>query len=458
MWLPAGAAVRGEIERFVVELERRHGYAHVYTPELAKRELYERSGHWDHYRDDMYPPMDVGAEQVVLRPMNCPHHILVFAAEPRSARDLPFRLAEMGTMFRYERSGVVGGLSRVRQMTLNDGHVFCAAEQVESEIATIMSLVAEAYQALAIPAPSLRLSLRDPGPKHVGEAAFYGPKVDLQVTDPHGGEQTLSTIQVDFYLPGRFDLSYRRGVDREQPVMVHRSIVSTMERMVAHLLEVHNGALPVWLAPIQVVVLPVVDQAHTHTTEVRDALRRGGLRVELDDRDATLGARVRDAQQRRIPYVAVIGEREVAGATVSVRLRDSRKLPPMDVGRFVDVSRTPAQIRHHGPATMRRHGRRGEATCESDIRNRFGHPSAAPAYGGRATPPPPDARPGTGPAGGGGGGCHCGRRPSVQASTRSGCRVSAIRRMPSRQPTEQSPIRARRRPLSQGRLQMPTRS
>ncbi len=366
LWLPAGAAVRGEIERFIVELERRHGYAHVYTPELAKRELYERSGHWDHYRDDMYPPMDVGAEQVVLRPMNCPHHILVFAAEPRSARDLPFRLAEMGTMFRYERSGVVGGLSRVRQMTLNDGHVFCAADQVESEIATILSLVAEAYQALAIPAPSFRLSLRDPGPKYVGdaglwsrseamirsaldglgldyheaggEAAFYGPKVDLQVTDPHGREQTLSTIQVDFYLPGRFDLSYRRGVDREQPVMVHRSIVSTMERMVAHLLEVHNGALPVWLAPTQVAVLPVVDQARTHATEVRDALRRGGLRVELDDRDATLGARVRDAQRRRIPYVAVIGEREVAGATVSVRLRDSRKLPPMDVGRFVDLA------------------------------------------------------------------------------------------------------------------------
>jgi threonyl-tRNA synthetase len=169
-----------------------------------------------------------------------------------------------------------------------------------------------------------------------GEAAFYGPKVDLEVTDRHGREQTLSTIQVDFYLPGRFDLSYRRGVDREQPVMVHRSIVSTMERMVAHLLEVHNGALPVWLAPTQVVVLPVVDQARTHATEVRDALRRGGLRVELDDRDATLGARVRDTQRRRIPYVAVIGEREVAGATVSVRLRDSRKLLPMDVGRFVD--------------------------------------------------------------------------------------------------------------------------
>ena len=272
LWLPAGAAVRAELERFIVELERAHGYEHVYTPALAKRELYERSGHWAHYRDDMYPPMDVGAEQVVLRPMNCPHHILVFASEPRTVRDLPVRLAELGTMFRFERSGVVGGLSRVRQMTLNDGHVFCAAEQVEGEIAAILGLVDEAYRTLAIPAPVYRLSRRGRGAKYVGEAgmwerseamirsalaglhvayeeaegeaAFYGPKIDLQITDPQGREQTLSTIQVDFSLPSRFDLSFQRQATREQPVMIHRSIVSTMERMVAHLLEVHNGALP----------------------------------------------------------------------------------------------------------------------------------------------------------------------------------------------------------------------
>ena len=362
LWLPAGAAVRGEIERYIVDLERRHGYAHVYTPELAKRELYERSGHWDHYRDDMYPPMDVGSEQVVLRPMNCPHHILVFAAEPRTARQMPFRVAEMGTMFRYERSGVVGGLSRVRQMTLNDGHVFCAADQVEGEITAILGLVDEAYRALAIPAPSYRLSRRGSGEKYAGdpgwwargeamiraaldgagieyreaegEAAFYGPKIDLQVTDPQGREETLSTIQVDFALPARFGLSFQRGAVREQPVMVHRSIVSTMERLVAHLLEVHDGALPVWLTPTQVVVLPVVDDALDHAAVVRDTLRGAGVRVELDDRDATVGARVRDARQRRVPYVAVVGAREAGDGTVSVRTRDATQVV-MGIGELV---------------------------------------------------------------------------------------------------------------------------
>jgi threonyl-tRNA synthetase len=363
LWLSAGAAIRGEIERFIVDLERRHGYHHVYTPEMAKRELYERSDHWSHYRDDMYPPMDVGGEQVVLRPMNCPHHILVFASEGRTAREVPFRLAELGTMFRFERSGVVGGLSRVRQMTLNDGHVFCAADQVGGEIASILGLVDEAYRALAIPAPSFRLSLRGPGPKYVGDpvmwdqseamlrtaldnlgldyeegegqAAFYGPKIDLQVQDPQGREETLSTVQVDFHLPARFGLEFQRGPMRERPVMVHRSIVSTMERMVAHLLEVHDGALPVWLAPTQVVILPVVEDAISHARGVRAELLKAGVRVELDDRDATLGARVRDAQQRRVPYAAVIGRREAASGTVSVRLRSGDQMPPATTVAFV---------------------------------------------------------------------------------------------------------------------------
>ncbi len=382
LWLPAGATIRAEIERFIVDLERGHGYSHVYTPQMAKRELYERSGHWAHFRDDMYPPMDVGGEQVVLRPMNCPHHILVFAAEPRRTRDLPFRLAELGTMYRYERSGVVGGLSRVRQMTLNDGHIFCAPEQVEAEIASILDLVGQAYRALAIPAPVLRLSRRGVGPKYggedemweraeamvrsalaglhldyveaEGEAAFYGPKIDLQVTDPQGREETLSTIQVDFHLPERFGLSYLKGAGRERPVMVHRSIVSTMERMVAHLLEVHRGALPVWLAPVQVVVMPVSPTAADHAAQVRDALGRAGLRAELDDRDATLAARVRDGQDRRVPYLAIVGDREATDGTVSVRLRGGgsvrlaragsvppgradQQLAPMSTAAFVEL-------------------------------------------------------------------------------------------------------------------------
>jgi threonyl-tRNA synthetase len=373
LWLPAGAAVRTEIERFVIELERRYGYRHVNTPAMAKRELYERSGHWAHYHEDMYPPMDVGAEQVVLRPMICPHHILIFASEPRSLREMPFRLAEVGPMFRYERSGVVGGLSRVRQMTLNDGHVFCAPEHVESEIAAILEMVDEAYRALSIPAPRLRFSRAGTGPKYAadarawqqseamiraalnklsleyeeaeGEAAFYGPKIDLQVTDPQGREETLSTIQVDFHLPARFALRFQRGDLREQPVMVHRSIVSTMERMVAHILEVHSGALPVWLAPTQVAILPVSTQAHAHTVRVRDALAQLALRAEIDDRDATLAARVRTAQQQRIPYLAVVGDREASTDSVSVRLRTATQLPPMSVDAFAALVKDVATTR-----------------------------------------------------------------------------------------------------------------
>jgi threonyl-tRNA synthetase len=376
LWLPAGAVVRAEIEHFIVDLERRHGYQHVYTPELAKQQLYERSGHWAHYRDDMYPPMETGTEQVVLRPMNCPHHILVYASEPRTMRDMPLRLAELGTMFRYERSGVIGGLSRARQMTLNDGHVFCAPEHVEQEIASILGLVDIAYRALAIPAPTLRLSRRGQGSKYAagsaewehseaivrraltrlglgfveaeGEAAFYGPKIDLQISDPQGREETLSTIQVDFHLPERFELVFKRGTSEERPVIVHRSIVSTMERMVAHLLEVHNGALPAWLAPTQVVIMPVTSEVVGYARAVQTALVQGGLRAEVDDRDHTLAHRVRDAQQRRVPYIAVIGAQELETTTVSVRLRSGERPPPMSLDHFVQLVGAVAATRSVG--------------------------------------------------------------------------------------------------------------
>ena len=376
LWLAAGAAVRGEIERFVVELERRHGYRHVNTPAMAKRELYERSGHWAHYHEHMYPPMSVGAEEFVLRPMLCPHHILIFASEPRRLREMPFRLAEIGPMFRYERSGVVGGLSRVRQMTLNDGHVFCAPEHVEDEISDILAMVDEAYRTLGIPPARLRFSRGGAGPKYAddsrawrhseamiraaldklgvdyveaeGEAAFYGPKIDLQVSDPQAREETLSTIQVDLHLPARFALRFRRGDADEQPVMIHRSIVSTMERMVAHVLEVHDGALPVWLAPTQVVVLPVTAQAWAHALHVRDALARSAVRAEIDDRDETLAARVRAAQLQRIPYVAVVGDREASSDTVAVRVRPGTQLPPMSVDAFVALVHDTATSRATG--------------------------------------------------------------------------------------------------------------
>lgn len=367
LWLPAGAAIRGEVERFIVDLERSYGYLHVYTPQLAKRELFERSGHWVHFQDEMYPPMDIGSDQVLLRPMNCPHHILVFSAERRSARHLPLRLAELGTMFRMERSGVVGGLSRVRQMTLNDGHVFCAPEHIASEIAATVELVQEAYRTLGIPPPTLRLSKRGTGPKYSqdacawerseatirevladlgldyheanGEAAFYGPKIDFQITDPRGRQETLSTIQLDFHLPRRFDLTYRRGAALECPVIIHRSVVSTMERLVAHLLEAHDGALPVWLAPTQVTVLPVHQDAMGHSLEMVDLLRRSGIRCELDDREATLAARVRQCRKTRVPYLAVVGAREAATGEVSVRLRGATQHQSLAVSEFVELVR-----------------------------------------------------------------------------------------------------------------------
>jgi threonyl-tRNA synthetase len=357
LWLPAGAAVRGALERYIVEQERLAGYQHVYSPELGKRELYERSGHWQHYRDEVYPPMRVGSEEVVLRPMNCPHHVLVYQSQPRRRRELPLRIAELATMYRLERSGVIGGLSRVRRMTLNDGHVFCPDELIGDEVAAILAMTARAYRALGLQPPRYRLSRRGQGDKYVagddmwlkgeaalrsvleggghdfveapGEAAFYGPKIDLQVTDPLGRDETLSTVQIDFHLPSQFDLSYVDGDELRRPVMIHRSIVSTMERMVAHLLEVHDGALPVWLAPVQCLVVPVVDDAVEHAARFQRALIEAGLRAELDDRDATLGARVRDAAQRRVPYVAVIGRREADAGTVSLRRRDGRQLEPM---------------------------------------------------------------------------------------------------------------------------------
>jgi threonyl-tRNA synthetase len=366
-WLPAGAIIRRELEQFVIDLERRAGYRHVNTPVMAKRELYERSGHWSHYQQDMYPPIDLDSEQLVLRPMLCPHHILIYDQQPRSRRELPLRIAEVGAMFRYESSGVVGGLSRVRQSTLNDGHVFCAEDQVADEICDILSMAEQAYRALQIAAPRLQLSRGGRGPKYAsdpamwqhsealirhalervgasyveaeGEAAFYGPKIDLQVTDPQGREQTLSTIQVDLLLPQRFGLRYDRGSERQRPIILHRSLIGTLERMTAHLLEVHNGALPTWLSPTQVLVLPVGDGARHYAADVVVGLASQGFRAELDERDATLGARIRAAQRRKIPYLAVVGAREERTRTISVRRRDGEQLAAVAIERFIEIAR-----------------------------------------------------------------------------------------------------------------------
>ncbi|WP_346539514.1 threonine--tRNA ligase [Micromonospora sp. DPT] len=358
IWLPAGAAARHAVEEYVRDLERRAGYQHVYSPPLGKRELFALSGHLGYFADDMFPPLRLSADdEFVLRPALCPHHALVYRARARSYRELPLRIAELGGMYRAERSGVLGGLSRVRAISLNDAHNFCALEQVGEEVREILRLIREAHAALGVRPAGFRLSLRGPGEKYVGddaqwgraeellraaldgvdfteapgEAAFYGPKIDVQIVDAAGRESTLSTVQLDFDKPERFDLSYTDASGaRRRPVMVHRSLVGSMERLFAYLIEVHQGAFPPWYAPVQLVLLPVdAGQAGAAAELARRAVA-AGLRAEVDA-GGSLGVRIRDAAHRRVPYVGVVGAREAADGSVSLRLRDGRGLDPMPV-------------------------------------------------------------------------------------------------------------------------------
>jgi threonyl-tRNA synthetase len=352
LWLPKGATVRRVLEEYILERERATGYQHVYTPDLAKVELYERSGHWEHYHEDMFPPMDLETEQMVLRPMNCPHHILIYKAKMRSYRDLPVRIAELGTMYRYERSGVLSGLSRVRSMTLNDAHIFCTPDQIKAEFTAVMQLVEAAYKDLGITQYSYRLSLGDPAntEKYVanpemwtlaervlreamdslglpykeapGEAAFYGPKLDIQLADVMGHEETYSTIQIDFHLPERFDLSYIAADGQaHRPVMIHRAIVSTMERMISYLIELYGGAFPVWLAPVQAIVLPISDRQNDYARHIERKLIAAGIRAEVDGRSDKINFKIREAQLQKIPYMLVVGDREAQAGQVAVRNR-----------------------------------------------------------------------------------------------------------------------------------------
>ncbi|MGW4520794.1 threonine--tRNA ligase [Amycolatopsis sp. NPDC004378] len=371
-WLPDGALVRHSLEEYVRGLERRAGYQHVHSPVLAKRELYEVSGHWSHYRDDMYPPMDVGGEQLVLRPSLCPHHALIYRSRGRSHRELPLRMAELGAMYRSELSGVLGGLNRVRAIQLNDAHVFCTLDQVEAEAAAALDLIRRAYDALGISPSRYRLSLPGPGGKYVagnwdrsveilrsvldglpydaveGEAAFYGPKIDVQIADSAGRESTLSTVQVDFHQPAQFGLEYV-GADgaKHRPVMVHRSIIGSVERAVAQLVEVHGGAFPAWLAPVQLRLLPVSAAELPYAQSLLD--RCGELRAEIAA-EGSLGARIRDG--RLVPVQAVIGPREAAAGLLSLRLRDGSRVdaqPAADALAWVSASSRPPASR--GPAS-----------------------------------------------------------------------------------------------------------
>ncbi len=362
LWLPHGAKVRRTMERYIVDLEERLGYQHVYTPVLANVDLYKISGHWEHYSEDMFPLMAMDNEELVLRPMNCPHHMMVYKSDMRSYRDLPVRIAELGTMHRYEMSGALTGLHRVRAMTLNDAHIFCRPDQIKEEFARVVNLIRQVYEDFGIKEYRFRLSYRDPNDKEKyfqndemwemsqrmlrevveeldlpffeaeGEAAFYGPKLDVQIKTALGKEETLGTSQLDFLLPERFELEYV-GEDgkKHRPVVIHRGIISTMERMTAYLLENYAGALPLWLSPVQAKVIPVSTAYEAYAREVEEKLQFSGIRVESDLRNEKLGYKIREAQLEKIPYMLVVGENEQQAGSVSVRKRGEGDIGSMPI-------------------------------------------------------------------------------------------------------------------------------
>ncbi|HID4766830.1 TPA: threonine--tRNA ligase [Staphylococcus aureus] len=368
LWLPNGATIRREIERYIVDKEVSMGYDHVYTPVLANVDLYKTSGHWDHYQEDMFPPMQLDeTESMVLRPMNCPHHMMIYANKPHSYRELPIRIAELGTMHRYEASGAVSGLQRVRGMTLNDSHIFVRPDQIKGEFKRVVNMIIDVYKDFGFEDYSFRLSYRDPEDKEkyfdddemwnkaenmlkeaadelglsyeeaIGEAAFYGPKLDVQVKTAMGKEETLSTAQLDFLLPERFDLTYI-GQDGEhhRPVVIHRGVVSTMERFVAFLTEETKGAFPTWLAPKQVQIIPVnVDLHYDYARQLQDELKSQGVRVSIDDRNEKMGYKIREAQMQKIPYQIVVGDKEVENNQVNVRQYGSQDQETVEKDEFI---------------------------------------------------------------------------------------------------------------------------
>lgn len=366
LWLPKGATIRRTIERYIVDLEEKLGYDHVYTPVLGSVELYKTSGHWDHYKDDMFPTMEMDNEDLVLRPMNCPHHMMVYKNELHSYRSLPIRIAELGTMHRHEMSGALAGLQRVRAMTLNDAHIFARPDQLKDEFIRVVNLVQAVYKDFGIDDYSFRLSYRDPEDKEKyvdndamwekaqamlketmedleldyveaeGEAAFYGPKLDVQVKTALGKDETLSTVQLDFHLPERFDLTYIGEDGKEhRPVVIHRGVVSTMERFVAFLIEEYKGAFPTWLAPVQAKIIPVSPEAHMdYARQVEDTLRMEGIRVQVDERDEKMGYKIREAQVQKIPYQIVVGDQEVTDQAVNIRRYGEKQSETKDLKAF----------------------------------------------------------------------------------------------------------------------------
>ena len=366
MYLPNGAKIRMILERYIADKEVALGYSHVYTPSLANVELYKTSGHWDHYKDDMFPPMKLDNEEIVLRPMNCPHHMLIFKNKTRSYRDLPIRIGELAHDFRYEASGNVCGLERVREMCQNDAHLFVRPDQIKEEVGKVVELILSVYKDFGFKDYTFRLSLRDPNDKKKyfdddkmwedaesqlreilkelnlnfyeaeGEAAFYGPKLDVQIKTALGHDVTISTCQLDFLLPRRFELSYIGEDNAEHtPVVIHRAILGTFDRFISFLIEETKGAFPVWLSPVQAKILPITDNQNEYATELSNQLKAKGIRVEIDDSNEKIGYKIRKAQLEKVPYMLVVGAKEVEANAVAVRSRKAGDIGQMKIEEFI---------------------------------------------------------------------------------------------------------------------------
>ena len=369
LWLPNGAIIRHQLENYIYEKEQALGYQHVYTPCVGTVDLYKTSGHWDHYKENMFPKMTVDDEEFVLRPMNCPHHMLVYANDLHSYRDLPIRIGEFATDFRYEASGAVKGLERVRCMCQNDAHLFVRPDQIGEEFEKVVSLILDVYKDFGLNNYKFRLSLRDKEDKEkyydddemwnnaenklrevlnglgveyyeaVGEAAFYGPKLDVEVKPAVGPEVTLSTCQLDFLLPRRFDLSYiNENGERETPVVIHRAIFGTFDRFTAFILEETKGILPFWLSPVEVNIIPVNQDYHyEYCKKIEELLKENHIRVKIDSRNEKLGYKMRESQMKKIPHTLVIGDNEKNNESVNYRLYGNEETKEIKLDEYINL-------------------------------------------------------------------------------------------------------------------------
>ena len=381
LWLPNGSVIVEELEKLAKETEDHAGYDRVRTPHITKGELYEKSGHLSHYKDSMFPAMDIDGNEYYIKPMNCPHHHKIYASSPRTYRELPIRLAEYGTCYRYEKSGQLFGLMRVRSMQMNDAHIYCREDQFKEEFLSVCKMYLKYFDIFGIEKYEMRLSLHDPdklGEKYVdepelwikteklvrealedgklnfseipGEAAFYGPKIDVQVWSAIGREFTLATNQVDFAIPARFDLTYTDSDDKNQtPLCIHRAPLGTHERFIGFLIEHFAGDFPLWLSPIQMSVIPVSDKFNDYAQSIYEKLRENKIRAKLDTRNEKMGAKIRNAEINKIPIMLILGEKEVESNSISIRRRFSGNLGSMSIDNFISQSLEEINSRSKGP-------------------------------------------------------------------------------------------------------------